>query len=97
MEKHHQLAQQFTTAVAKTNSMLVATKQKYSILKSRNEDLDLKIRDNELEIIQKTQYLGERIDKSRLFLPNLLELLAFENMLNFPNTGNIEDSIHRYC
>ena len=44
--------------VAKTNSMLVSTKQKYNILKSRNEDLDLKICDNELEIIQKTKYLG---------------------------------------
>ena len=50
--------------VAKTNSMLVSTKQKHSILKSRNEDLDLKIRDNELEIIQKTKYLGVQIDKS---------------------------------
>ena len=34
--------------VAKTSSMLVSTKQKHNILKSRNEDLDLKIRDNEL-------------------------------------------------
>ena len=43
--------------VAKTNSMLVSTKQKHNILKSRNEDLDLKIRDNELEIIQKQNTL----------------------------------------
>ena len=50
--------------VAKTNSMLVSTKQKHNILKSRNEDLDLKIRDNELEIIQKTKYLGVQIDNS---------------------------------
>ena len=50
--------------VAKTNSMLVATKQKHNILNSRNDDLDLKIRDNDLEIIQKTKYLGVQIDKS---------------------------------
>ena len=47
--------------VAKTNSMLVTTKQRHNILKSRNEDLDLKIRDKELEIIQKTKYLGVQI------------------------------------
>ena len=50
--------------VAKTNSMLVSTKQKHNILKSRNEDLDLKIRNNELEIIHKTKYLGVQIDNS---------------------------------
>ena len=50
--------------VAKTNSMLVSTKQKHNILKSRNEDLDLKIRDNELEIIQKNKYLRVQIDNS---------------------------------
>ena len=50
--------------VAKTNSMLVSTKQKHNGLKSRNEDLDLKIRNNELEIIQKTKYLGVQIDNS---------------------------------
>ena len=50
--------------VAKTNSMLVSTKQKHNILKSRNEDLDLNIRNNELEIIQKTKYFGVQIDNS---------------------------------
>ena len=54
----------FTKQASKTNSMLVATKQKHNILKGRNEDLDLKIRDNELEIIQKTKYLGVLIDNS---------------------------------
>ena len=50
--------------VANTNSMLVSTKQKHNILRSQNEDLDLKIRDNELEIIQKTKYLSVQIDNS---------------------------------
>ena len=45
-------------------SMLVSTKQKHNSLKSRNEDLDLKIRDNELEIIKKTKYLSVQIDNS---------------------------------
>ena len=43
--------------VAKTNSMLVSTKQKHNILISRNDD-------NELEIIQKTKYLGVQIENS---------------------------------
>ena len=50
--------------VAKTNPMLVSTKQKHNILKGRNEDLHWKIRDNRLEIIQKTKYLGVQIDNS---------------------------------
>ena len=48
--------------VAKTHSMLISTKQKHKSLKSRNEALDLKIRDNELEVVQKTKYLGVQID-----------------------------------
>ena len=44
--------------VAKTHSMLISTKQKGSSLTSRNEALELKIRENELEVVQKTKYLG---------------------------------------
>ena len=46
--------------VAKTNSMLISTKQKHKILKSRNEDLKLKIRNKELEVIQKTPWCDDR-------------------------------------
>ena len=70
--------------VAKTNSMLVSTKQQHNILKSRNDDLDLKIRDNDLEIIQKTKYLGVQIDNSlnwkehiKTVSTKVQELLAF--------------------
>ena len=48
--------------VAKTHSMLISTKQKSSSLRSRNEALELKIRENELEVVQKTKYLGVQID-----------------------------------
>ena len=48
--------------VAKTHSMLMSTKQKGSSLRSRNEALELKIRENELEVVQKTEYLGVQID-----------------------------------
>ena len=41
--------------VAKVHSM-------HSILKGRNEDLRLKIHDNELEVVTKTKYLGLQID-----------------------------------
>ena len=50
--------------VAKTNSTIVSTKQKHRILKSRNEDLKLKILNKELEVIRKTKYLGVVIDNS---------------------------------
>ena len=44
--------------------MLISTKQKHNILKSQNKDLILKIRDNELEVVKKTKYLGVQIDCS---------------------------------
>ena len=50
--------------VAKTHSMLISTKQKHNSVKSRSEALELKIRDNELEVVQKTKYLGVQIDCS---------------------------------
>ena len=50
--------------VDKTNSMLLCTKQKHNILKSLDEGLDLKIHENELQIVKKTKYLGVQIDNS---------------------------------
>ena len=50
--------------VAKTHSMLISTKQKQNSLKSQNKDLDLKIRDNDLEVVKKTKYLAVQIDCS---------------------------------
>ena len=50
--------------VAKTHSMLVSTKQRHNILQSQNKDLDLKIRENGLQVVQKTKYLGVEIDCS---------------------------------
>ena len=50
--------------VAKTHFMLVTTKQKHRILTGQNQDLKLKIRDNELEVVNKTKYLGLHIDCS---------------------------------
>ena len=50
--------------VAKTHSMLISTKQKHNILKSQNEVLELNIRNNKLDVVQKTKYLGVQIDSS---------------------------------
>ena len=50
--------------VAKTNCMLIVTKQKHSYLKYRNENLHLTMRSKELEVIQKNKYLGVVIDNS---------------------------------
>ena len=50
--------------VARSHSMLISTKQKGSSLRSRNEALELKIRCNELKVVQKTKYLGVQMDCS---------------------------------
>ena len=50
--------------VAKTHSMLISSKQKHSSLKGQNKHLKLKIRDNELDVVKKTKYLGLQVDCS---------------------------------
>ena len=50
--------------VMKTHSMLISTKPKHKALKNKSESLKLNIRDNELEVVQKTKYLGLQIDNS---------------------------------
>ena len=50
--------------VMKTHSMLISTKAKLKALKSKNESLRLKIHVDELEVVQKTKYLGVQIDHS---------------------------------
>ena len=53
-----------TLNVAKTHSMLIATKQKHKMFKCQNEELNLEIHKKELEIVQTTKYLGLQIDSS---------------------------------
>ena len=50
--------------VAKTHAMLITTRQKCNVLKSTNQNLELNIHDNELDVVQKTKYLGVQIDFS---------------------------------
>ena len=47
-----------------THSMLISINQKHNILKSQNEVLELNIRNNKLDVVQKTKYLGVQIDSS---------------------------------
>ena len=42
--------------------MLVSTKQRHNILQSQNKELEFKIRENRLQIVQKMKYLGVEID-----------------------------------
>ena len=44
--------------------MLITTKQKRNVLKSTDQNLELSIRGKELDIVQKTKYLGVQIDCS---------------------------------
>ena len=55
---------QLSFNVAKTQSMLISTKRKRNVLKSANHNLELNIRSNELDVVQKTKYLGVQIDCS---------------------------------
>ena len=50
--------------VAKTQSMLIATKPKHRTLNNAAEKLHLKIRGSELDLVNKTKYLGVHVDNS---------------------------------
>ena len=41
-----------------------ATEPKHKTLENQGESLKLKIRDNELEVVQKSKYLGVQIDNN---------------------------------
>ena len=53
---------QLSLNVAKTHSMLLATKQKHRALGNQHEILGLKFRENELQVVQNTKCLGIQID-----------------------------------
>ena len=46
----------------KTHAMLISTKPKHKTLINQGESLKLKIRNDELEVVQKTKYLGVQIN-----------------------------------
>ena len=48
----------------KTHSMLISTKPKHRTLLNQGESLKLKIQDKELEVVQKSKYLGVQIDNT---------------------------------
>ena len=50
--------------VAKTQSMLIATKPKHRTLNNAAGNLNLEIRDRELNVVKKTKYLGVQVDNS---------------------------------
>ena len=50
--------------VAKTQSMLIATKPKHRTHNNAAEKLHLKIRGSELDVVNKTIYLGAHVDNS---------------------------------
>ena len=60
--------------VAKTQSMVISTKQKLAVLKSRTEQLDLHIHDNDLDGVQSIKYFGLHIDNTLDWKKHTLEL-----------------------
>ena len=67
----------------KTHAMLISTKPKHKTLINQGESLKLKIRNDELEVVQKTNYLGvqmnNKLDWKEHIKPvsSQLEQLAF--------------------
>ena len=55
---------QLSLNVAKTQSVLIATKPKHRTLNNAAEKLHLKIRGSELDVVNKTKYLGVHVDNS---------------------------------
>ena len=91
--------------VAKTHSMLISTKQEGSSLRSRNETLELKIRENELEVVQKTKYPGVQIDcnldwkeQIKAVSTKVSKAIGFlRHAKSFSADGKFENSLQRYC
>ena len=52
----------YSLNVMKTHFMLISTKPKLKALKSKSESLRLKIHVDELDVAQKTKYIGVQID-----------------------------------
>ena len=50
--------------VIKTHALLISTKPKHKSLKNQDESLNLEIQNNELDVVQKTKYLGIHIDNT---------------------------------
>ena len=50
--------------VAKTQSMLIATKPKHRTLNDATEKLNLEVRGRELDVVKKTKYLGVQVNNS---------------------------------
>ena len=47
-----------------THAMLISIKSKNKVMRDKSESLKLKIRDSELEAVQKTEYLDVQTDNS---------------------------------
>ena len=50
--------------VMNTHAMLISMKSKNKVMRDKSESLKLKIRDSELEAVQKTEYLDVQTDNS---------------------------------
>ena len=58
------MGKKFSLNAMKTQSMLISTKQKHTILRNQDQKLLLKIWDHELEVVDTTKYLGLQIDNA---------------------------------
>ena len=99
----HLQGNELSLNVAKTHAMLLSTKQKHNSLKSRSEALEVKLRDNELEVVQKTKYLGMQIDCSLDWKEQIKAVSTkilqgdrlFEICKVLSAYGNFENSLHQ--
>ena len=55
-------------------AMLISTKQKQTVLKNLKQELSLKIRDPELEVVDETKYLGLQNNSSLVWKCHIISL-----------------------
>ena len=55
---------QLSLKVAKTQPMIISTKQKLAVLKGQSDQLNLRICNKDLDGVQCTKYLGVHIDNA---------------------------------
>ena len=91
--------------VMKTHAMLISTKPKHKTLMNQGESLKLKIRNDELEVVQRTKYLGVQIDSGLDWKEHIKTVSSkvsksnwlFETCKIISARKDSENYVHRYC
>ena len=87
----------------KAHSMVISTKPKHKVLRDKSESSELKIPDNEIEVVQKTKYLDVKVDNLwvgkitlRQFRPRLKSDWIFKVCITLSVGRNFHELVHWY-